>query len=153
MANLDSLKLTDLATPHVSAWLVASYGWNSFPGTEADIPRHPLGIQPTVMLRLDHTELMPRATSDVFAGIRLPFVWDTFGLFAESGLTLGDLSKARSASVTKTLRLGGGFDYRITDGSWLGLYVGNDFGDGASGFSFLSNVKFKFGEQRQYGLR
>ncbi len=43
------------------------------------------------------------------------------------------------------MRLGGGFDYRIADGSWLSVYIGQDFGDGAQGFSLLSNVKFMFG--------
>ncbi|HEX8112489.1 MAG TPA: hypothetical protein VF516_32385 [Kofleriaceae bacterium] len=150
--STDSLKLTDLGTPHTSAWLVASWGWNSWDG-KLDVPRHPLGIQPTGMLRFDLTNVMNGRRKDLFAGARLPFVWDSFGLFAEAGITLGDLSKVQSTSTTKTMRLGGGFDYRIADGSWLGVYIGQDFGDGAAGFSLLSNVKFQFGEQRQYGLR
>jgi hypothetical protein len=105
------------------------------------------------MLRFDSTDTMAGTRRDLFFGARLPVEWDSFGLFAEAGVTLGDLSKVETMSMTKAVRVGGGFDYRITDGSWLGVYIGQDFGDGATGFSFLSNVKFKFGEQRQYGPR
>ena len=151
--SANSFKLTDLGTRHISGWVVGSLGWNSYSTSATEPPKSPVGIQPTVMARIDLTDTMMGTRRDVFAGVRLPFEWDSFGMFGEAGITMGDLSHVQSPTTLKTARLGGGFDYRISDGSWLGVYVGEDFGDGTSGFSFLSNVKFKFGEKRQYGLR
>ena len=106
-----------------------------------------------MMARFDTTKVMRGNKKDIFAGVRLPFEWDSLGIFAEAGITLGDLSKVEAMSIQTTVRLGGGFDYRISNGSWLGVYIGDDLGDGKTGFSLLSNVKFQLGEQRQYGLR
>lgn len=151
--SADGLQLTHLGSPHVAAWIIGSVGWNSYQDAAPEAPKHPFGVQPTLMARIDLTDTMTGTRRDVFAGVRLPVAWDNFGVFAEAGLTLGDLSHVQSTATAKTERLGAGFDYRISDGSWLGVYLAEDFGDGVTGFNFLSNVKFKFGEQRQYGLR
>jgi hypothetical protein len=149
----DSNKLYDLGRPHVSAWISISYGWNSYSFDPKTDPRGAWGVQPTAMIRLDSTKIMTASQQDLFAGLRLPVEWDSFGIFAEGGLTLTDLSKAQSDRVKRTYRVGAGFDYRLGNGRWFGLYVGQDFGDGASSFSFLSNVRFQLGEDRPYGVR
>ena len=118
--STDGLQLTHLGAPHTGAWLLGSVGWNSYRDTASEAPRHPFGVQPTVMARVDLTDTMTGTRRDVFAGVRLPAAWDTFGLFVEAGITVGDLSHVQSTATAKTERLGAGFDYRISDGSWLG---------------------------------
>ncbi|HET7499519.1 MAG TPA: hypothetical protein VFK02_00895 [Kofleriaceae bacterium] len=153
-----NLQITDLGAPHLSTWAVGSYGLNSYRPSDAYTESDgsaldkAMGIQPTLMVRFDATRVMGDWKSDLFLGARLPVEWDWLGVFAETGITLGDLSKVQATSVQKTVRVGAGLDYRISNGSWLGVYVGEDFGDGASGFNLLSNVKFQLGERRQYGL-
>jgi hypothetical protein len=147
-----NLKLYDLGQPHTSAWISISHGWNSYSFDPKTAPRGAWGFQPTVMVRLDTTKIMTGTQKDLFAGLRFPLGWDSFGIFAELGFTRTDLSKVQSSGGKSTTRVGGGLEYRLGNGRWFGLYVGEDFGD-SSGFSFLSNVRFQLGEDRPYGVR
>jgi hypothetical protein len=149
-----SLRLQDLASPHIVVWMSGSLAFNSFDwdGTHRwtkTKATYPYGLQPTFMFRYDRTDV-PLAgddRQDVFAGLRLPIIWPENGMFFEVGFTRRDLNEA-VGDATSTVRLGFGSDWKLADSVWLGIYVGQDLGDGAEAFEVLSNVKLALGKER-----
>lgn len=151
----NELRLQDLSTPHGSAWISASFAHNSYGEPSAAKKQDPskaYGLQPTLLGRFDFTDAGGTTSDDIFVGVRVPVMWDGVGLFGEYGLTLKDITSATAAGRTHVQRVGGGMDLRVADGSWLGVYIGQDIGPGSPGFSVFSNIKFSFGETRKYPL-
>lgn len=75
-------------------------------------------------------------------GLRLVFAVDRWGLSVEG-------VRRRLGDDPSEQRYTGGFDYRLTDGTWLNMTFGKDYGAGNDGGVIaLANLQVNLGDQR-----
>lgn len=108
-----------------------------------------MGFEPTLYVRLDSTHLSrTERQNDFFGAARLPLIWDGKGLFAELGVRAKNLGRPNE-NVTYEVPLGLGGEFRLANGTWLGLFFGGDLA-GTQGVWVLSNLRWGQSEERPF---
>jgi hypothetical protein len=105
-------------------------------------------IAPIFFARLDGTRISPATSSDreenVYVAARLPVASDGWSVFVEGGHKFVDIAKKSPTPQKDTTPAGVGFDLRLANGTWLGLYASADLQSGT--VLSLANLKWSFGE-------
>jgi hypothetical protein len=158
-----SSELSDFGTLANTAWISASWGYNSFriaQGPQNDWAtiakwrgeNSAIGFQPTAMIRYDGTRLstISNTQNDLFVGARLPLITTGWSVFIEGGYKKTNLGNLASPPATNAeqVPVGLGADFRLADGTWFGLYAGGDAKSGA--LISTGNIKWSVGENRPY---
>jgi hypothetical protein len=107
-----------------------------------------MGFEPTLYVRLDSTHLTrTERQNDLFGAARFPLIWDGKGLFAELGVRAKNLGRFNDVTYEVPLGLGG--EFRLANGTWLGLFFGGDLA-GTQGVWVLSNLRWGQSEERPF---
>ena len=103
---------------------------------------------PIVFARLDGTRISPTTSTDreenVYVAARLPVTSDGWSVFVEGGHKFVDIAKKSPTPRKDSTPAGVGFDLRLSNGTWLGLYASADLQSGT--VLSLGNLKWSFGE-------
>ena len=174
-STTDDANLKNLGRARGSVWLSGTLGLNlykppaGYDGKQAPATKGKFGVGPTVLARRDFgarqdegTEgatdptaaVEPPPAYDLFLGVRLPVLFDGVGVFAEYGMSFDDLR----GEVERSSRIGTGLDVRVSNGVWLGVFLGGTVDpsetpgeEDKAGLLALSNLRWSLGEERFFG--